>query len=77
MKATYIGKSADKENVYLEYEYRGRRYEVYQNKRKGGEPLRWQHKNNQARIDKLIDVESKRDTSESVQDSLDWFFDNM
>lgn len=62
-KATYIGKSYgkgyDRNYVYLEYEYRGRTYEVYENRAKGNEPLSWQHANAQARIDNLIELEEK------------------
>lgn len=58
MKAKYIGKTYgtgyNRDFVYLEYEYRGYKYEVYENRAKGNEPLSWQHKNEQARIDRLI-----------------------
>lgn len=61
MKAQYIGKhygsGFDRGMVYLEYEYRGHRYEVYENRAKGNEPLSWQHRNAQANIDKLIETE--------------------
>ena len=60
MKAKYVGKSYgtgfDRDFVYLEYEYRGYRYEVYENRAKGNEPLSWQHKGEQARIDKIIEM---------------------
>ena len=58
-KAKYIGKSYgtgfDRDFVYLEYEYRGYRYEVYENRAKGNEPLSWQHKSEQSRIDRIIE----------------------
>lgn len=66
-KAKYIGKSYgygyNRDFVYLEYEYRGYRYEVYENRAKGNEPLSWQHANEQSRIDRLIELkEMKQDT---------------
>jgi hypothetical protein len=81
MKAKYIGKYYDREYTYLEYEYRGRKYEVYENRNKGNEPLSWQHANAQARIDKEIEIEEKRKESnfvgESAQESLDKFFEYL
>lgn len=69
-KATYICKYVDRSfgqyMVYLEYEYRGKRYTVYENKRKGSEPLQWQHVNEQARIDKLIEMENKKPTGNPI-----------
>ena len=59
MKATYIGKWYHKEHVFLQYEYRGHKYEVVENRAKGNEPLSWQHKNEQARIDRLIEMEKQ------------------
>lgn len=62
-KATFIQKwygcGYDRHMVYLEYEYRGRRYTVYENRAKGNEPLSWQHRNAQAQIDSAIEIESK------------------
>ena len=74
MKAKYIGKHYDNDFMYLEYEYRGEYYEVYQHKSKGSEPLKWQHANAQSRIDKRLDTPIPENT-ESVQESLDYFFD--
>ena len=63
MKAKFIGKYVDRSYgqhmVYLEYEYRGHRYTVYENRNKGNIPLSWQHKNEQGMIDSLIELESK------------------
>ena len=68
MKATYIGKyhgtGYERNMVYLEYEYRGMRYTVYENRAKGNEPLAWQHKTEQARIDSILD--SKQTSGEPV-----------
>ena len=58
-KATFIGKhygtGYDRNMIYLEYEYRGMRYEVYENRAKGNEPLPWQHTAAQAQIDRIIE----------------------
>ena len=60
MKAKFIGKryvtGYERDYIFLEYEYRGRRYEVYENRAKGNEPLSWQHKSEQLRIDKILDA---------------------
>lgn len=81
-KAKFIGKSYgtgyNSAFVYLEYEYRGRKYEVYENRAKGNIPLRWQHANEQARIDRLIEQEerTKQYTSaDRTEDALNRLFD--
>lgn len=67
MKAKYIGKTVDTSFgqyiVNLEYEYQGHRYTVYENRRKGSEPLAWQHANEQGRIDAMIETEEKQTAS--------------
>ena len=58
MKAKYIGKfngtGFNRHMIFFEYEYRGYTYTVYENTAKGNEPLSWQHKAEQARIDNII-----------------------
>lgn len=79
-KAKYIGKSYDKDYIYLEYQYKGYTYEVYQHKSKGSEPLQWQHKNAQRKIDQIIENKAKcyeNEAAETVQKSLDYFFDYL
>jgi hypothetical protein len=84
-KAKFISKTYgtgyDKNFIFLEYEYRGQRYEVYENRLKGNEPLSWQHKNAQARIDREIELEEKRKESsfvgESAQEGFDRFFEYL
>ena len=75
MKAKFIGKSYgrgyDKDFVYLEYEYRGHTYEVYENRAKGNEPLSWQHKNAQAMIDRQIEIAEKSKTHKPHPIDLD------
>ena len=72
MKATFIGKyygkGFDRNMVYLEYEYRGRTYTVYENRAKGNEPLSWQHRNAQADIDRSIELESTQQDKQPI----DW-----
>lgn len=59
-KAKFIGKwygtGYERNTVYLEYEYRGMRYNITENMAKGNEPLSWQHKAEQARIDTILDT---------------------
>ena len=55
----YYGRGYDKDYIFIEYEYKGEKYEVYINTAKGNEPLSWQHKNAQARIDKMIELDNK------------------
>lgn len=54
----YFGTGYERNYVYMDYEYRGREYTVYENLTKGNEPLAWQHKNHQDEIDKRIEQES-------------------
>ena len=80
MKAKFIGKrygtGYERDYIFLEYEYRGRRYEVYENRAKGNEPLSWQHKAEQLRIDKIVDT-SKHNNGEpfnmdEIWEILEW-----
>lgn len=78
-KAKYIGKSYgtgyNKDFVYLEYEYRGHKYEVYENRAKGNEPLSWQHKNKQAEIDRLIEIEEQSKNQKNEPFNIDEVFE--
>lgn len=69
LKAKYIGKWIDTSYgqyiVHLEYEYRGRRYEVVENRSKGNIPLAWQHRNEQISIDAEIEREAKQKANAS------------
>ena len=75
MKAKYIGKfygtGYNRHMIFLEYEYRGYTYTVYENTAKGNEPLIWQHKAEQARIDNLIKTkeQEKQCTKEEIEDA--------
>lgn len=52
----------------LTYSYRGKQYKVIDYGWHGGEPLSWQHKNEQAKIDKEIVMENKRMNSDFVEE---------
>ena len=73
--AKYYGRGYEKDMVFLEYEYRGHTYTVYENRAMGNEPLSWQHANEQARIDELIrQKEMPNNSTEHCQVGLDLFF---
>ena len=55
----YYGRGYDRDSVYLVYEYRGHEYTVYENMAKGNVPLAWQHRDEQAHIDNLIEEQSR------------------
>lgn len=71
----YCGKGYDRDSVYLNYEYRGYEYTVYENRAKGNTPLSWQHKLQQARIDRLIDEQNKPKKQYRYEDSAEYGFD--
>lgn len=81
-KAKYLGRCVDKydrDSVDLEYEYRGETYWVHIHNTKGNEPLVWQHRNAQAKINKDLELKekiSKQDNNniEIVEESIDYFF---
>lgn len=64
MKSKYIGKyygtGYERNRVYLEYEYRGMTYTVMEDKAKGNEPLAWQHRTEQDRIDAILDIKTTK-----------------
>ena len=81
MKARFIdkwyGTGYNRNTVYLEYEYRNERYVVTENMAKGNEPLSWQHKTEQARIDKMLDTPKHNVNSEpfdmdEIYEMLGW-----
>lgn len=73
MKAKYKGKyrgtGFNRHMLYLEYEYKGYTYTVYENTAKGNEPLGWQHRAEQARIDNIIKAkeQEKNITKEEIE----------
>ena len=56
----YYGVGYERNFVFMDYEYRGHGYTVYENLCKGNEPLAWQHKNHQSAIDNEIERETKQ-----------------
>ena len=86
MKAKYIGKfngtGFNRHMVFLEYEYRGYTYTVYENTAKGNEHLSWQHKAEQTRIDNLIKAKEQEkqytkkeieEAQKNLEDAIDLF----
>ena len=77
MKATFIRKYSggkyEPHMIYMDYEYRGHEYTVYENRARGNEPLAWQHKSHQDSIDKIIEMESNpQSTSQPVDMNEIW-----
>lgn len=78
MKREFIGKTFYRQFnetiVELRYKYRGMEYSVCENLNKGNEPLAWQHKSEQARIDRILDA-PKSNATENAQVGFDKFWD--
>lgn len=68
----YEYKNFNDDIVELEYEYRGHKYTVEENRNKGNEPLSWQHRNAQARIDSIIKMEEHEKKYATDMDNDDW-----
>lgn len=77
----YYGHGYDAHMVYLDYSYRGHEYTVYENLARGNEPLAWQHRNEQNRIDMLIEQEEREKNREAkpyrYEDTADYAFDQF
>lgn len=71
----YYGRGYDRCFIYMDYEYRGHEYTVYENRAKGNEPLAWQHKSEQAKIDLLIEQENQQKGSCMYEDTAEYGFD--
>lgn len=78
-KRKYYGHGYDAAMVYLDYEYRGHEYTVYENRAKGNPPLACQHREEQNRIDELIEQENKPVTHETVryEDTAEYAIDQF
>lgn len=63
--------------LYMDYEYRGRIYTVWENLRKGNEPLSWQHAMAQAEIDREIEEEAKPKKPFKYEDTAQAGFDML
>ena len=75
MKAQYVGKFTERSYgnfvIHMEYIYRGEKYEVIEDRNRGNEPLAWQHKHEQAMIDKKLDTVCKsRKCADDVETTL-------
>lgn len=55
----YYGNGYERNFVFMDYEYRGHEYTVYENLAKVNEPLAWQHRTNQNSIDAMIETEKR------------------
>ena len=74
----YYGHGYDAHMVYLDYTYRGHEYTVYENRAKGNEPLAWQHRSEQNRIDLLIEMEEREKNREAKPcHTVDYVFDQF
>lgn len=77
----YYGHGYDAHMVYLDYSYRGHEYTVIENRAKGNAPLSWQHRSEQARIDRLIDQEERDKNAEHkpcrYEDTADYVFEQF
>lgn len=67
--------------VYLDYEYRGHEYTVEENLRHGNRPLAWQHRDEQSRIDQLIELEEREKNAKQepcrYEDTADYVFEQF
>ena len=84
-KAKYIGRYVDKydrDDVDLEYEYKGEIYYVHIHNTEGNKPLAWQHKREQARIDKELELRERASRKkedceciETISNNIDYLLD--
>lgn len=72
--AKYYGRGYERDFVFMDYEYRGHTYTVYENRAKGNEPLSWQHKRAQADIDALIELEDRPKKPYKYEDTAEYGF---
>lgn len=79
MKAKFIKSEFDpiNKNKILTYEYRECRYETIDFGWKGGQPLSWQHKNEQAHIDEMLDNPKPEFEGESFEIGLEMFWESV
>ena len=72
MKAEYVSRYQQRDDIYLTYKYRGMQYEVHENRVRGNETLSWQHRSEQDRIDRVLDT--KCISTEPAEIGLELFF---
>lgn len=77
----YYGHGYDAHMVYLDYMYRGHEYTVEENLLQGNRPLAWQHRDEQSRIDRLIEQEERGKEREAeasrYEDTAQYAFDQF
>lgn len=65
----------------MEYEYRGETYWIHIHNTEGNKPLAWQHKSEQARIDKELELREKTkedcECIETVADNIEYYLLDM
>ena len=80
-KAKYIRRYADKydrDDVDLEYEYKGETYYVHIHNIEGNVPFAQQHRIEQARIDKELELrEDDKEYIETVDDNIKYYLLDM
>lgn len=76
MKAEYIGKYRHKfdTGVDLFYSYRGEEYMITDEHNGYSEPMWVKHKNEQARIDAMLDAPKSKSTGSTAQEGFDLFW---
>ena len=75
-KAKFIGKTRDKNGyaVHLFYTYRGYEYMITDEHNGYSEPMAVKHRNEQARIDKIIEEKSKPHKEVKEEDTAEYGF---
>lgn len=70
-KAKFLFKARERkfneDFTFYFWEYRGYKYTTYINHNKGNEPLQWQHKSEQDRIDGIIEQKEKQAKEQEKQ----------
>ena len=77
----YYGHGYDAHMVYLDYMYRDHEYTVEENLLQGNRPLAWQHRDEQSRIDRLIEQEEREKNAKPkpcrYEDTAQYAFDQF
>lgn len=80
-KAKCIGRYVyehDRDDVDLAYEYKGEIYYVHINNIEGNKPLAQQHRNEQARIDKELELRGDdKEYIETIDDNIKYYLLDM
>lgn len=65
MRAKFISAYYHQGHKFLEYDYRGRRYDVLADW--NAEPLAWQHRSNQDLIDRQIEILARSEKNKNTE----------